>query len=339
MSAEEEEIYDRCLTLAEKIIGELSNKSVVKQYNDVKNQIIKSPLSPRPKTPPKSIDEFSSLTLENQKLKSELAKQIKSRPNILHNDNSEQVILQIHELQKRILPGQLLPVSNDIVEEIESLRRVIDAKLKSMNLIRSKLRTENVRLRNDLKVLHLEASSKVEEVEKKGREEKSKIDEEEAAASERIAMIEGELEDVREEYEAVWSENKDLKEKVKKLRKDIDREEKEIRNQTEALKGKQGEVKELERVIEKLREQLGEQQRNVASRRFGGGGKGGRSQREESILDELCQLSDQIDVVRNQNTQMERQLMISPERSLNAVDAGKLDEDDLARKLLLSQWK
>jgi chromosome segregation ATPase len=79
-----------------------------------------------------------------------------------HFEESEEAryIQKIRELELRILPAQQLPAKETAIDEVENLRRVVEAKLGSLTFIRDKLRDQNRKLHADLKRLEDAAASR-----------------------------------------------------------------------------------------------------------------------------------------------------------------------------------
>ena len=323
----------KCLSLAEDLIQTLPDKDIVNRYFAIKAKIMQteSLSSIQNKQNQSIFQSFQDATMQTQSLQSQLYTEISKRPTFLDDADNESIALQLHELQKKILPGQPLPASSDALDELESVRRVIDAKLNSLTLVRNKIREENLRLTNDYKALSIELGQKVSEVKQKETEEYQKIAKEEAELNDKYSLVEAELEDLREFHDSLISEHNDLSNDLTDAMKAQRQTEMQIKTISDVIKSKEAERQQLNKSIEDMKKELSQVSRAVAEKKFGTG--------NEDLLDEVIRLNEQADLLRSQTAQMELQLKRYPSIASDIVMATELDEDEIAKQILLSGMK
>lgn len=323
---------EKCLSLAEEMISSLPDKEIVNRYFAIKSKIIgKKAQSGIQNRSQFSLSSFQDSARKTQTLQSQLYNEITKRPTFVDDSDNESIALQLHELQKKIIPGQTFPVSGDAVEELKALKKIIDAKLNSLVLVRNKIREENLRLTNDYKELSMQLNRKVGEIKMKENEEMQKIAKEESELNDKYSLVEGELEDLREEYDGVASEHNELTESLKNAAKAQRQSENQLQTVSNVIRSKEEEREKLKANIEALKKELTKLTRSVAQKKYGNG--------SPDVLDEVVSLNEQVDFLKAQNAQMELQLKRFPSIVPDTVMATELDEDEIAKQILLSGYK
>jgi PHP family Zn ribbon phosphoesterase len=96
---------------------------------------------------------YQNLTQENQRLKEEINQMSSQKPDFSTAPENWQIAQQLRDLQLKILPSHALPPSNDAVQELDNLKKIVEAKLDSLAFVREKLRSENQKLTNQYQEL------------------------------------------------------------------------------------------------------------------------------------------------------------------------------------------
>ena len=325
------DISAKCLSLAEELISTLPDKDIVNRYFAIKSKIMQSETdsSIQQQQNQSLYQSFQEATRKTQSLQDKLYFELNKRPTFEDDTENESIALQLHELQKKILPGQPLPASSDAIEELGSLKRVIDAKLNSLTLVRNKIREENLRLTNDYKELSIELGQKVSEVKQKESEEFQKIAQEEAELNDKYSLIEAELEDLRELHDSILAEHNDLTNDLTNAMKAKRQTEIQIQTVSDVIRSKEAERQQLTQQIEKMKKEVAQVSRSVAEKKYGSG--------SDDLLDEVIRLNEQVDLLKSQNAQMELQLKRFPSIAPETIMATELDEDEIAKQLLISR--
>ena len=113
------DISAKCLSLAEELISTLPDKDIVNRYFAIKSKIMQSETdsSIQQQQNQSLYQSFQEATRKTQSLQDKLYFELNKRPTFEDDTENESIALQLHELQKNILPGQPLPASSDAIEE------------------------------------------------------------------------------------------------------------------------------------------------------------------------------------------------------------------------------
>jgi chromosome segregation ATPase len=340
----------RCLALAERMISSINDPDFVNRYFAFKTKLFAG------RAPPSSIsllpsDDvttgqaysfYESIVKENQKLREQVAALSSKKPDFKDSPDNESLAAQLRDLQKAILPTQTLPARSDAVAELESLRKVVDAKLDSLKFIRDKLRTQNQQLMKDFETIEGSLNSKIEAAHNREDSEQKALESREQKLEEEIARLDAELQEVSQNLEAATSENSALRQKHSETSAVIEKIQSDIAQ-------KEREVEQMEAESESLYEELGRLKMEVSRkskelnalqtlRKFGV-----EVSRDFEIAAEIQKLSEKADALRGENAEMAFELKRLERRKqtnsiLESQEAATLDEDELAVQLLKAKW-
>lgn len=341
----------RCLALIEKIIGSLNDSDIKNRFFTLKEKILgtnspnfSSPSSfdSQQKNSDKAYAFYQTLAKENQRLKDKLAELSFQKPDFSNDPENEAIAAQLRELERKILPTHLLPPSADAVQELESLKKVIDAKLSSLNYVRDKLRTENQRLKNDYREISQSLAQKVNAAKEKEDSEQREITAQERSIAEEIKKAQIELNNVTDKYRLASEENSRIRQKLNEtlaLQERIQKDSSETENMIIKM---EKENIDLYAEIEQLKMQLNVKTKELTSlqtlQKFGV-----EVSDEIDISEEILKLTKQRDSLKSENAQLAFDLkkmdnLPNTEVTLTSTETISLDEDELAAQILNSKW-
>jgi chromosome segregation ATPase len=339
----------RCLSLAEKIISALNDPELVERYFSFKTKLFQSRgqhIAPSPEYAPeintdRAYGFYQSLAQENQKLKDEIAELSAKKPDFSHAPENETIAAKLRELQRAILPKHKLAPKGDAVQEMDSLRKVIEAKLDSLNYLREKLRNDNQRLTADFREIERSLASKIEAAKEKEEIEKQAIESQERELSQELASAERELEDLTNQLHDAEEENQKLRQQhsdTTALLESMEAEQEETERQIEHM---ETESENMFEEIERLKLELSKKSKELNAlqtlQRFGVEG-------DVEISSEIERLNKKAERLRSDNAQMSFELKRLEKRQqstsvLGSSEALSLDEDELAAQILKSKWQ
>lgn len=336
----------RCLSLAEKIISALNDPELVQRYFNLKTKLMGEQavpsLSAREEVnTDKAYAFYQSLAEENEKLKDEIARLSASKPDFRDAPDNESIASKLRELQHSILPNHKLPPRGDAVEELDSLRKVVEAKLDSLAFVREKLRAQNQRLSNEFREIERTLNAKIESTREKEESERLEIERQEKDLAAELAEAQHGLNNAREALRGATEENTRLRRQhsdTAAVLEGIEAEETETEQRIEEMESESEryfeEIEHLKTELNKRNKELGTLQ---ALQKFGVEGHGG----ETEIADEIRRLAKRAESLRTENAQMSFELKRLEKRqqsasglALTSADAISLDENELAAQIL-----
>ena len=338
----------RCLALAEKIISSLNDPELVERYFNLKAKLLanvppSSPTRHEELNTDKAYAFYQSLAQENQKLKDEIAKLSAAKPDFKSDPENESIAAKLRDLQRTILPNHNLPPKGDAVQELESLRKVVDAKLDSLNFVREKLRAQNQRLNSDFKEIERTLNAKNEAAREKEETERQDIERQERELALELSEAQRRLEEAKAKLQTTLDENARLRQQhsdTTAVLEGIEREEKETEQRIEDM---EAQSENLFEEIEELKMELSKKTKELNAlqtlQKFGVEVDGG----EIEISDEIARLTKRAETLRAENAQMSFELKRLEKRMnttgsvLTTTDAISLDEDELAAQILKSK--
>lgn len=336
----------RCLALAEKIISSLNDPELVQRYFNLKTKLManrppQSPSVQQELNTDKAYAFYQSLAQENEKLKTEIAKLSSAKPDFREAPENESIAVKLRDLQRAILPNQNLPPKGDAVQELDSLRKVVEAKLDSLNFVREKLRAQNQRLNNDFKEIERTMNAKIESAREKEEAERAEIESQEKALASELARAKQTLESTRERLQAAKEENARLRQHHSDTTALLESIEKEERETEERIEQMESESEVLFEEIEGLKVELSKKQRELNAlqtlQKFGVEVSGD----DTEISEEIERLTRKAEALRAENAQLTFELKRLEKRqsstSLVSAEAISLDEDELAAQILKSR--
>jgi chromosome segregation ATPase len=340
----------RCLALAEKIISSLNDPELVQRYFNLKAKLFAG----RPESPPVSPSQseeiptdrayafYQSLAQENQKLREEIATLSARKPDFSDAPENESLAAKLRDLQRRILPTHNLPPKGDAVQELDSLRKVVDAKIESLNFIREKLRAQNQQLTNDYREIEQQSNLRIASAREKEETERQAIEAQQNELSAQYSQAQRDLEEATEQLQAAAEENARLRQKhsdTAALLESIEAEYQETERQIEQM---ESESEALVETIEQLRTDVSRKTKELNAlqtlQKYRVDVAG-----DFEIADEIQRLSQRAEELRAENTQMTFELKRLERRQqtgslLTTPEAISLDEDELAAQILRSKW-
>lgn len=340
----------RCLALVEKIIGSLNDSDIKNRFFTLKEKILGNNSYTTPSTSfdsqQKSSDKayafYQTLSKENQRLKDKLAELSFKKPDFSNDPENEAIAAQLRELEKKILPTHLLPPSGNAVQELDSLKKVIDAKLSSLDFVREKLRTENQRLKNDYREISQNLAQKVNAAKEKEDSEQRAINAQERSLTEEIKKAQIELNNVTDKYRLASEENSRIRQKLNETVALQERIQKESLETENMIKKMEKENISLFSEIEQLKIQLNVKTKELTSlqtlQKFGV-----EVSDDIDISDEISKLTKQRDSLKSENAQLAFDLkkmdnIPNTEATITSTETISLDEDELAAQILNSKW-
>lgn len=343
----------RCLDLLEKIINSLNDTEIRDRYFNLKDRILgesatsssSSFLTPESqiKNSEKIYGLYQTLSQENQRLKDQLAEISFRKPDFSDDPENEVIAAQLRELERKVLPTHQLPPCGNAVQELETLKRVIDAKLNSLEFVRDKLRSENQRLKNDYRNISSSMAQKISVAKEKEDIEQREILSQERSLNEQIEKAQKELEDVTNKYNIANEENSKIRQKLNETIAIQERMKKDSTETEEMIQQMEKENAELFAEIGQLKIQLNIKSKELTSlqtlQKFGV-----EVSDDIDISDEIQKLTKQRDSLKAENDQLHFDLkkmdnFPPSEVSYNSNDAISLDEDELAAQILKAKWQ
>lgn len=343
----------RCLAIAERIIFSLSDANIVQRYKNFRDKLFarqpsQSTLSQSDVLGSSYVSAaqayayFQSQVKQNSILKQQIAELEGQKPNfdkdIMNNEISE----KIRNLAERILPSQKLPPKGNAVQELDTLKIAIDAKLDALNYMRDELKTKNRELRNNYEVLTRTLAQKKEDSKEREEEEIRKSDELEKSLSEELNKAQRDLDLIAEKYEIASEENATLRQKYS--------------DTTEILEGIHKDLAETEAAIEQMENesesmfaQIEEQKTllNVKTKELNSvqtvQSLGLEAGEGLDITDVIQSLRKKVETLKTENSQMSFEIKRMEKRqsqtaSTMTMDGISMDEDELASQILKSKW-
>jgi chromosome segregation ATPase len=340
----------RCLGLAEKIISSLNDPELVQRYFNLKTRLFAGRSDAPVVSPPQSEEIttdrayafYQSLAQENQKLREEIATLSARQPDFSDAPENESLAAKLRDLQRRILPTHNLPPKGDAVQELDSLRKVVDAKIESLNFIREKLRAQNQQLTSDYREIERQSNLRIAGAREKDEAERQALEAQQSELREQYSTAQRDLEEATEQLQAAVEENARLRQKhsdTAALLESIEAEYREAERQIEQM---ESESEMLVETIQQLRTDVSKKTKELNAlqtlQKYRVDVAG-----DFEIADEIQRLSQRAEELRAENTQMAFELKRLERRqqtgSLFATpEAISLDEDELAAQILKSKW-
>lgn len=218
---------DVCLSVAEKILSALEDKTIFQKYLKEKSRLLSDSNLNRTKVSANSIS-FPSFSA--------------SRSSPSPNSYVSSIISQIEKLQNELLPSTPVNHHENLDDALDSLGSVIETQITSHQFLKQKLMCENVKLK--------QAISNVKEVSLNDIQEnrKKRIENDENWAQRKSRLLELE--------KAALHEKKKLKKQIDKLKVDNSKLQTEIEQIQSRTKQRDGLIRDAESEIEKLDEQI-----------------------------------------------------------------------------------
>ncbi|OHT16874.1 hypothetical protein TRFO_41502 [Tritrichomonas foetus] len=338
----------RCLALTEKIISSLNDPEIKKRYFNLKEKLLGSDFNgsasdseSQQTSSDKSYAFYQSLAQENQRLKDQLAEITLRKPDFSNDPENEVIAGQIRELERKILPTHPLPPCGNAVQELENLKKVISAKLDSLDFVRDKLRTENQRLKNDYREISQNLAKKIEAAKEKEDIEHREIASQERALSEEIRKAQQELDSVTEKYRIANEENSKIRQKLNEtlaLQENIQKDSTETEKMISKMEEENANLfTEIEQLKTKLNIKTKELKSLQTLQKFGV-----EVSDDVDISEEILKLTRQRDSLKSENAQLSFDLKRMENyptiEVLPSTETISLDEDELAAQILNSKW-
>jgi chromosome segregation ATPase len=285
---------------------------------------------------------YQSLAEENQRLKDEIAALSARKPDFSASPENETIAAQLRELQRKILPEQKLPPRGDAVRELDVLRKVVDAKLDSLTFLRDNLRAHNQRLTNEYRDLERQSNLKISAAREREETERKAIEEEEEKLGLEYGAVQRELEEVADQLQTAKDENLRLRQKHSEVTSLLESIEAEYRNTEKHIDAMESESEALAEEIERLKLEVSKKTKELRNlqtlQKYGVDVAG-----DYEISEEIQRLSQRAEVLRSENTQMAFELKRLEKRQqsgalLASPEAISLDEDELAAQILKSKF-
>jgi len=227
----------------------------------------------------------------------------------------------------------------DPVEELRSLKRIVEVKVDALNHVRDTLKNEQERLQRDLKSVRTETQAQLSKAQEREDNERLKMDTERTQLVKEMEQAEKELQAAQSKYELAVDENEGLKQRhsdtlslMEKLSQEINQN----RTETEQM---ESECETLLAKIADTKTQITIRTKELAAlqslQKYGI-----HAESELSIEDEIERLKQKADELRTENAQISFELkrLKRKKKAEPSLDIS-LDEDDLAAQMLRSNFR
>lgn len=339
MGEEKREGVKRCLKLAESIIFSLEDEEVIAEYRKERERLLSSRRSPSAVPPERAYSLYQTFLDENHRLRAEYAELAAKHPNFSGDPALEMVNSRLQQLQKAILATYELKKAVDPVEELRSLKRIVEVKVDALNHVRDTLKNEQERLQRDLKSVRTETQAQLSKAQEREDNERLKMDTERTQLVKEMEQAEKELQAAQSKYELAVDENEGLKQRhsdtlslMEKLSQEINQN----RTETEQM---ESECETLLVKIADTKTQITIRTKELAAlqslQKYGI-----HAESELSIEDEIERLKQKADELRTENAQISFELkrLKRKKKAEPSLDIS-LDEDDLAAQMLRSNFR
>ncbi|OHT12490.1 hypothetical protein TRFO_17649 [Tritrichomonas foetus] len=346
-----------CLAIAEKIIFSLSDQTIVKRYKDFRDKLFANRPSPSTISNPRSFSMqgsdsvnvnqayayYQSQAKQNQKLKSQIAELSQQRPNFDDDPENGEIANKLRNLSIQILPTHKLPPKGGAVQELDTLKITIDAKMDALNYMRDELKTKNRELRNNYEALTRSLAAKKEDAKMKEESELREFEEQERSLNNDLNKAQRDLNVIIEKYRNANEENSILRQKhsdttalLEGIQKDL--------SDTENL------IEQFESESESLFTQIEEQKMllSVKTKELNSvqtvQSLGLEAGEGLDISDVIQSLRKKAEALRAENSQMAFELKRMDKKQsqssiLMPTEGISMDEDELASHILKSKWQ
>jgi len=340
--------YQKCIGIAEKIINSLNDEDIINRYYQMKEKIISSSSQKKKDTlnsgsfidTDKAYSFYQSLSVENQNLKDELGRISLKKPDFSNSPDNKQIAKILHDMQQKILPSHTIAETGDSIEELESLRKVVEARLESLSYLRNNLKEENSRLKAQYREMSGNVNKKVVSAKEKEEQERIQIELSEQEQRKKLDEMEKKVCDLRNRLSSLTEENQCLLQKhsettslLESMKNDTTAAEAQIENmesQSETLFNEIDMLKHSIQVKTKELESLNTLQRFGidVSENF-------------EISEEIARLREKEEALLTENAQLSFELKRIEKKTKNSssMDTQTMDEDELAAQILRSKWE
>lgn len=341
----EDSIYEQSLILAEKIIASLDDKDLIAQYNEAKQKILSSQNQQSAKDSyldsNKSYQAYLKISEENKTLKEKLKELEKNKKDFSNDQENEKLAQLVYEIRQSINMKQNdQPKMNNVLDELDLLRHMVEATVNSLKFMKSSLSEENFRLKRELdrkiKLYNDQYNSAKEKAENEALMFTNKDSELDAIISER----EQKLELLMQEYNRVRIENQKLlddhnkcTEILRKLEQETERAEKNISRMDSESETMFKDIKTMKSKLQAKTQELAHLQTlqklsNTSSKAF-------------NVDQEINNLKRKAEELRSENAQLSFELKRMTEKKQSSILSDpslvSLDEDELAAQILQSK--
>ena len=345
MSGTGKDPYAMSLEIAEKIISSLNDKTLVARYFEQKNRIMSSSPTSSVSSSSSTIDtgrafqSYQKFVSENQALKEELARIQSEKPDFSSSPDNMTIAKLLRELQLKIhkdaSPG---PIKN-AVDELDNLRKVVDATLDTLTYLRTGLQDENNKLKKELNECTQELNIKLDAAREKEARDNIELENNDAQLEQEVADAEEQLAQLKAKLDQAKSENEQLLQQHSASADLLEQMEKEM-NQTEAnIANMESESEKLYEEIDDLKHKLTVKNKEFAKlqtlQRFG------EMNAEGNITDEIERLRKRSQQLKSENAQIAFEIKrLEKKSSGSIIDQSTvitMDEDELAAQILRSK--
>lgn len=364
LSRQEEETQtptQRCLAIAERIIFSLSDQNIVKRYKDFRDKLfaqrpsqsIISTSQNSTSIPNVSASQaysyFQSQVEQNAQLKREIAELERKRPNFDEDPSNDEISEKIRILSEKILPTQNLPPKGNAVQELDTLKIAIDAKLDSLNYMRDELKTKNRDLRTNYETLTRTLAQKKEDAKEREETELRESEEKEKMLQNEHNKAQRDLSLITEKYRIASEENATLRQKHSDTTELLDGIQNDLNETESSIEGMESESESLFAQIEEQKVLLSVKTKELNSVQTvqSLGLEAGEGLDIEDVIQSLRKKAE---ALKSENAQMAFELkrmdkkMQSQSQNqtaslLTSTEGITMDEDELASQILKSKWQ
>lgn len=350
-----QDVYAKILSIAEKVISSINDPEIVQKYFSYKSRVFEqessNPTSPtnsngEPFSSSSAFSLYKSLKEENEKLKREIDSLTLKKPDFSSDPQNEIIASRLRDLQSIILPkNPTLPPQGSAVQELENLKKVVSAKLESLDYIRSQLKNENLKLQQQIRQLEAELSDKLAKAKEKEDAEQFEIEKKERALVDELEIAQNEYNEIKAKAETAAAENEKLKKQHNEAVNLIESIESDTKNAEAAVERMESESMSLVEEIEQLKTQLKKSSNELDGlktlQKLGVGDESSGT----DIQEEIERLEEKARQLKDENSQMEWELkrlekeQSDSSASIPVMTAASLNEDDLTAQILGNKWK
>ena len=351
-----QDAYSKILSIAERIISSINDPEIVQKYFSFKSRVFEQEGSSLSISNSTLTDSFSSsnafslyksLKEENDNLKREIASLTLKKPDFSDDPQNEMIATRLRELQTIILPknSALLP-QGDAVQELQNLKKVVGAKLESLEYIRTQLKNENIKLQQQIRQLETDLSEKLAKAREKEDAEQYEIEKQECALADELQRIQEEYNLISSKAEEAASENEQLKKQHSETITLIESIDSDIKDTESAIERMENESMSLVEEIDQLKTQLKKSTNELDGLKTLQKLGVGEDSTGSDINEEIERLEAKARQLRDENSQLEwelkrleKQQQTDFSSSMPMMTAATINEDDLTAQILGSKWK
>ena len=336
--------YETVLEIAEKIINSLNDKQIVSRYFEQKKRIMAAlPQSFSPSSSSldtgRAYQSYQKFVEENSALKAELQRLEAQKPDFTDSPDNIAIAKLLRELQTKIHKDESQAPVQSAVDELDNLRKVVDATLDTLSYLKSNLQEENAKLKKELNECTQSLNAQLDAAHEKEARDSLELENNDAKLEQEVTDAEHQLEILTRKLEQAKSENEDLLQQHSRSADLLEQMEKDTNDTEQHIADMEAESEKLFEEIEELQHKLTVKNKELAKlqtlQKFGD------MDAEVNITDEIERLRKRSQQLKSENAQMTFEIKRLEKKSSGSIidqtTVITMDEDELAAQILRSK--